>query len=214
MRKVVFIVILSIVSLVSNAQELVRNWNSVNLSGSCISFNNKLKESYDINKIPLASLGIGYQYGWTINKFDIVLDGRFENSLISNDKALSISYPSFSLNFGYAIIKQNDVLLLGHIGAGIYSSYLIYGEDTDINSVLGARLSTSMIRQGLNLFIPIGITGKVAFNEKLTMSMDLSYRYSICTGSSKAFGSSTKINDLPDVKLNGLSLTIGWEFPL
>ena len=211
MKKIVIIALFAI-CISANAHDNPRMWRSLSSTGSCISFNKKLKDVYDVSQVPALSAGIGYQFGYNFNKFYLSMDARFEGSSTTKGNKMHLTYTSLSLNFGYKIINTDEDIVSAHLGTGMYESLIFCAENGNVNRMADTKVGNSIIYQGLNMFVPVGVTWKTSMSERRRWVFDLSYRFSFCTGSSNAFGSSSKIKDMPDVKLNGLSLSMGYEF--
>ncbi len=195
----------------SAQNESLNVWVSPFIGMSALNGGNDVIEKYGCDAKVLNSYSLGYELGYDFGKLYMFFGLEEEyTDLAKNDVSLDIKTTNVNVNLAYPLWRSNSqrFSLDFRLGVGMYNSEIEYAKEV----VGNIRPFQSIVKQKYNLYLPVGFSFNLFKSNNSAAKINLLYRHSFDTGTTKYFGSDSKLSDYPFNKLGSLYITVGYTF--
>lgn len=186
-------------------------WVSPFVGMSALNGDNDVIDKFGCDANVLNSYSLGYELGYDFGKLYMFFGLEEEyTDLAKDDVSLGIKTTNVNVNLAYPLWRSNSqrFSLDFRLGVGMYNSNIEYAKET-VENVPPVQ---SIVKQKYNLYLPVGLSFNLFKSGSSAAKINVLYRHSFDTGTTKFFGSDSKLSDYAFNKLGSLYITVGYTF--
>ena len=186
-------------------------WVSPFVGMSALNGDNDVIDKFGCDANVLNSYNLGYELGYDFGKLYMFFGLEEEyTDLAKDDVSLGIKTTNVNVNLAYPLWRSNSqrFSLDFRLGVGMYNSNIEYAKET-VENVPPVQ---SIVKQKYNLYLPVGLSFNLFKSGSSSAKINVLYRHSFDTGTTKYFGSDSKLSDYAFNKLGSLYITVGYTF--
>lgn len=186
-------------------------WVSPFVGMSALNGDNDVIDKFGCDANVLNSYSLGYELGYDFGKLYMFFGLEEEyTDLAKDDVSLGIKTTNVNVNLAYPLWRSNSqrFSLDFRLGVGMYNSNIEYAKET-VENVPPVQ---SIVKQKYNLYLPVGLSFNLFKSGSSSAKINVLYRHSFDTGTTKFFGSDSKLSDYAFNKLGSLYITVGYTF--
>lgn len=186
-------------------------WVSPFVGMSALNGGNDVIDKFGCDANVLNSYSLGYELGYDFGKLYMFFGLEEEyTDLAKDDVSLGIKTTNVNVNLAYPLWRNNSqrFSLDFRLGVGMYNSNIEYAKET-VENVPPVQ---SIVKQKYNLYLPVGLSFNLFKSGSSAAKINVLYRHSFDTGTTKFFGSDSKLSDYAFNKLGSLYITVGYTF--
>lgn len=186
-------------------------WVSPFVGMSALNGDNDVIDKFGCDANVLNSYSLGYELGYDFGKLYMFFGLEEEyTDLAKDDVSLGIKTTNVNINLAYPLWRSNSqrFSLDFRLGVGMYNSNIEYAKEA-VENVLPVQ---SIVKQKYNLYLPVGLSFNLFKSGSSAAKINVLYRHSFDTGTTKFFGSDSKLSDYAFNKLGSLYITVGYTF--
>ncbi len=186
-------------------------WVSPFVGMSALNSGNNVIEHYACDAKILNSYSFGYELGYNFSKLYMFFGLEEEYTEAGKDNlSLNMQTTNVSFNLAYPLWQNNSqsFSLDLRLGLGMYNGKIEYAKEINENTPPVQEIA----KQKYNLFLPVGLSLNLFKTNTSAAKINLLYRHSFDTGTTKHFGSDAKLPDYAFNKLGSLYITVGYTF--
>lgn len=188
---------------------------------SCLNVDNSVFKTYGCDKDAVVSSTIGFDLGYNIiDRLSVFVNLEAEDTYVEKfENSLDIESANIGINAAYKFWKSSSsrFSMDFRLGLGIYSSKITYANSNPVppaTEPMAYGVFNSVANQDFNLYLPVGFSFNMFETSNSTARINLLYRHSFDTGTTRIFGGNDKLSDYPFHKLNSLYVNVGYTFRL
>lgn len=186
-------------------------WVSPFVGMSALNGDNDVIDKFGCDANVLNSYSLGYELGYDFGKLYMFFGLEEEyTDLAKDDVSLGIKTTNVNVNLAYPLWRSNSqrFSLDFRLGVGMYNSNIEYAKE----AVENIPPVQSIVKQKYNLYLPVGLSFNLFKSGSSSAKINVLYRHSFDTGTTKFFGSDSKLSDYAFNKLGSLYITVGYTF--
>lgn len=186
-------------------------WVSPFVGMSALNGDNDVIDKFGCDANVLNSYNLGYELGYDFGKLYMFFGLEEEyTDLAKDDVSLGIKTTNVNINLAYPLWRSNSqrFSLDFRLGVGMYNSNIEYAKE----AVENVPPVQSIVKQKYNLYLPVGLSFNLFKSGSSAAKINVLYRHSFDTGTTKFFGSDSKLSDYAFNKLGSLYITVGYTF--
>lgn len=186
-------------------------WVSPFVGMSALNGDNDVIDKFGCDANVLNSYSLGYELGYDFGKLYMFFGLEEEyTDLAKDDVSLGIKTTNVNVNLAYPLWRSNSqrFSLDFRLGVGMYNSNIEYAKE----AVENVPPVQSIVKQKYNLYLPVGLSFNLFKSGSSAAKINVLYRHSFDTGTTKFFGSDSKLSDYAFNKLGSLYITVGYTF--
>lgn len=186
-------------------------WVSPFVGMSALNSGNDVIDKFGCDANVLNSYSLGYELGYDFGKLYMFFGLEEEyTDLAKDDVSLGIKTTNVNINLAYPLWRSNSqrFSLDFRLGVGMYNSNIEYAKE----AVENIPPVQSIVKQKYNLYLPVGLSFNLFKSGSSSAKINVLYRHSFDTGTTKFFGSDSKLSDYAFNKLGSLYITVGYTF--
>lgn len=186
-------------------------WVSPFVGMSALNGDNDVIDKFGCDANVLNSYSLGYELGYDFGKLYMFFGLEEEyTDLAKDDVSLGIKTTNVNINLAYPLWRSNSqrFSLDFRLGVGMYNSNIEYAKE----AVENVPPVQSIVKQKYNLYLPLGLSFNLFKSGSSSAKINVLYRHSFDTGTTKFFGSDSKLSDYAFNKLGSLYITVGYTF--